>query len=139
MVHNKEYSDMLAAHCLFCRALPLNSAGETGNENIFFQYGGRILKQKNNLHHGPKPIPNICQLPVCPFFSLVPPFNSFYRCIAIVGLFDLYVCMIESEQSFVLFKNFPSRNRKDDFEQRRQSEAALISLGFLNSSDKNYR
>ncbi len=44
----------------------------------------------------------------------------------IVGLFDLYVCTIESEQSFVLFKYFPSRNRKDDFEQRRQSEAALI-------------
>jgi hypothetical protein len=60
--------------------LPIAPAGKgmsRGKEKYVCLFQWELnLKQKNIQHHGPKPIPNICQLPDIPTFSLVHTFKK---------------------------------------------------------------
>jgi hypothetical protein len=44
---------MFAAHCLFTRILPINSARESGKGNVFFQDCGEIKKGKTSTTKAP--------------------------------------------------------------------------------------
>jgi hypothetical protein len=67
--------EMLAAHCLFGRPLPIQSAAASRKEKKIIKDVGKIKRQKNVHQQGPKPNASICYLCDPSNFSSVPTFK----------------------------------------------------------------